>query len=396
MTIPAGLPADLHDAYEAAATHNVLAALNAEVFFGYFSVCADGKGHGGNTTFPGLDWGQSAEALLWLGRHEEVLASWEYVKGFQRDDGLLPFAILPDLENRTVMVEDRYPLTGEAGGAVFVHWVPGNPLRILANVTFLQMAAAIHDQLGDDVWLQAQLPPLRQAARWLCDQVDATGLIPGGGFYVERPVRLQFDGVAHCCGTDALRRSAELFDQAGDARTAHMCRTTVEELTTAFREHFWAGDHCVEYIHPERGPIDAHGLTDVDWAALATGILRDDQVVALWPRLREETGFLYDGMPTGISTRPETYQLWEMQHIDGHDLAAMGRAWFLECQARHRMGDREGILQSLRRVADRGRAEGWSWRERYYAASVAAGSHGRIDHYCEYPANLIRIVHRFL
>jgi len=27
--------------------------------------------------FPGLYWGQLAEALLWLGRKAEVLASWE-------------------------------------------------------------------------------------------------------------------------------------------------------------------------------------------------------------------------------------------------------------------------------------------------------------------------------
>ena len=77
----------------------MLAALNPEVFFGYFSVCADGGGHGSNTTFPGLDWGQSAEALLWLGRRPEVLASWEYVKGFQQADGRLPFAVIPDLAN---------------------------------------------------------------------------------------------------------------------------------------------------------------------------------------------------------------------------------------------------------------------------------------------------------
>ncbi len=87
----------LAEAYRAAAEQNVLRALNPQVFFGYSSVRAHGKGHGHNTTYPGLDWGQSAEALLWLGRKAEVFASWDYVKGFQREDGLLPFAILPDL-----------------------------------------------------------------------------------------------------------------------------------------------------------------------------------------------------------------------------------------------------------------------------------------------------------
>ena len=68
LPIPSRLPPDLHEAYLQAAERNVLRALNPGVFFGYFSVCADGQGHGGNTTYPGLDWGQSAEALLWLGR----------------------------------------------------------------------------------------------------------------------------------------------------------------------------------------------------------------------------------------------------------------------------------------------------------------------------------------
>ena len=113
MHVPDYLDPDLAEAYRQAAERNVLAALNEKVFFGFFSVCADGQGHGGNTTYPGLDWGQSAEALLWLGRRAEVLASWEYVKQFQREDGRLPFAILPDLAGKTVMLEGKYELRVE-------------------------------------------------------------------------------------------------------------------------------------------------------------------------------------------------------------------------------------------------------------------------------------------
>ena len=93
------------EAYRQSAVKNVLAALNPSVFFGHFCVCADHQGHGHNTTYPGLDWGQSAEALLWLGRTAEVLASWQYVRSFQREDGLLPFAILPDMAGKTHIVE---------------------------------------------------------------------------------------------------------------------------------------------------------------------------------------------------------------------------------------------------------------------------------------------------
>lgn len=396
MHILAGLSPDIAEAYRAAAEKNVLAALNPQCFFGYFSVCADGQGHGGNTTYPGLDWGQSAEALLWLGRKAEALASWEYVKGFQRQDGLVPFAILPDLADKRMLVEDKYPLSASAKGAVFEHWVPGNPLRTLANVTFLLLADAIFTQTSDHAWLAEQVPCLRRAGEWLQAQITGEGLMRGGGFYVERPARLEFDGVNQCYSAHALAQAARLFDFAGKSVPAANCRKAAARLRSAFRQHFWAGDHCVEYIHPERGPISHHGLTDVDWAALATGVASADQLAVLWPQLKENPDFIYNGIPTGISTRPETYEDWEMQNIDRHDLAAMGRVWYLECWARARMGDQAGIRRSLRQVARIGQAADWSWRERYYSERTGDLAKYHINRYCEYPANFIRIVHRFV
>ena len=44
-------------------------------------------------------------------------------------------------------------------------------------------------------------------------------------------------------------------------------------------------------------------------------------------------------MPAAIATRPETYEAWEFTHPDRHDLAAMGRVWYLEAWARAEMGD---------------------------------------------------------
>ena len=395
MKTPDQLPPDIAEAYQAAAEKNVLAALNPKIFFGYFSVCADGKGHGGNTTFPGLDWGQSAEALLWLGRKAEVLASWEYVKKFQREDGLLPFAIIPDIAGKTIEIFG-YPMTAGAGGAAFTHWAPGNPLRTLANVTFLQLADAIFSKTADRDWLLPQIPYLRRAAEWLQGQITEDGLMHGGGFYVERPTRLEFDGVNQCYSADTMAQAARLFDIAGEPEMAIRCRTAEARLTAAFRQQFWAGDHCVEYIHPERGPISHHGLTDVDWAAVATGAASEQQTAILWPQLKDNKDFSYSGIPTGISTRPETYEDWEMQEIDHHDLAAMGRVWYLECRARARMGDFAGILRSLRQVARIGKANDWSWHERYYSERTGELAKYHIDRYCEYPANFIRIVHRFL
>lgn len=82
-------------AYERAATQNILAAVNPEIFFGYFSVCADGKGFGFGNTYPSLDGHQMTDALLWLGQVDVVKANWDYVKTFQKPNGQLPLAILP-------------------------------------------------------------------------------------------------------------------------------------------------------------------------------------------------------------------------------------------------------------------------------------------------------------
>lgn len=380
---------ELADAYKQCAERNVLAALNPKVFFGYFSVCADGKGHGGDSTFPGLDWGQSAEALMWLGRTPEALASWEYVKTFIREDGLLPLAIFPSQAGKTSMVHGKHPFAVAPNGGLYRHWFPSNPLLVLANATFLIMGDAMHRFLQDRAWLDAQTPALRRVADWLAAQVEPEGLVPGGAYYLERPTRLQYDGIGQCYAAHALRLASQL---TGDRRY----EAVADRIRDCFRRRFWADGHCVEYINPEHGPISSHGLTDVDWAAIATGMASEEQCAVLWPQLRDNADFLYDGIPTGIATRPETYEDWEMMHMGRHDLAAMGRVWFLESWARWRMGDRDGLIESLRRVARKGRERNWSWWERYYSERTGDVADYHFDRYCEYPACFIRIVHRFV
>ena len=83
------------EAYERAATQNILAAVNPNIFFGYFSVCADGKGFGIGNTYPSLDGHQMTDALLLLEQVDVVKANWDYVKTFQKPNGQLPLAILP-------------------------------------------------------------------------------------------------------------------------------------------------------------------------------------------------------------------------------------------------------------------------------------------------------------
>ena len=184
----------------------------------------------------------------------------------------------------------------------------------------------------------------------------------------------------------------------GDTRRAEQYEMLAARIRQFFVTRFWVADkgHFAEYYHPQRGFISSNGLTDVDWASIALEAATPEQRDVLWPKLIGERRFYYGGMPTGIATLPETYEDWEFSHPRRHDLAAMGRVWYLDAQARARMGDAEGLLDGILKVSEAGRENGYYWRERYQpdgkGGVVAAGP----NTYCEYPANLIRIVQRFL
>ncbi|MCC6489745.1 MAG: hypothetical protein IT364_19805 [Candidatus Hydrogenedentes bacterium] len=381
---------DVTAAYEKAAMQNVLAAVNPKVFDGYWSVCADGIGFGYGNTYPALDGHQMTDALLWLGKIDVVKANWDYVRSFQRPGGQLPFAILPALAGQEIGPEGaRAPV--DANGGLYRHWVPADPLRALGYPTYIQNADVIFRCTGDLDWLRAQLPSINLAADFLASLTTPEGAVAGAGYYVERPTRVEYDGVAQCYSVDAFRRVAGLNAIAGNADAAARYRTLADTIESHFRTRFWVKDHFAEYIHPERGVIATHGLTDVDWAAIATGVATAEQCAILWPQLRDEQLFRYGGMPTGIATHPEKYESWEFAYDDRMDLAAMGRVWYLECWARARMGDAPGLAEAIDRVCEAGKSSGYYWRERY----GKDGGYGA-EKYCEYPANLIRIVQRFL
>jgi len=374
----------LNDVYRHAAQDNVLKALNPDVFFGYFCVCADGQGFGFANSYPSLDGHQLSHALLYLGRSAEVLANWAYVKQRQKPDGHLP-----------IMVNAN-------GEGLYTHWCPGDPLRALGPVTYAHNAHAIYAHTLDDAWLRANLPSLNLAMGYLESLTTPGGRVGGAGFYVEMPTRIEWDGVSQCYAVDALERAAALNARAGDEPNRARWAALAQRIRANFAREFWRGDHCVEYLHPARGAIDTHGLTDVDWAALAIGMLPEAEAQRLWQRAKDERGFRYGGMPTGISTHPESYEDWEFipadqfpNHDRRHDLAAMGRVWYLESWARARWGDIAGLLDAMRAVADIGAANGYSWQERYFPSGAGPRPGGPMT-YCEYPANLVRIVNLFL
>jgi len=378
------------EAYERAATQNILAAVNPEIFSGYFSVCADGKGFGIGNTYPSLDGHQMTDALLWLGQADVVKANWDYVKTFQKPDGQLPLAILPAEAGKKIGPVN-YQAPVDPNGGLYRHWVPGDPLRALAGPTYIQNADVIFRYTQDREWLLKELPSINLTADYLASLITSEGAVKGAGYYVERPTRVEYDGVSQCHVADAFHRVSELNAIAGNSKTSSKYQELANRIETFFRTRFWINDHFAEYIHPERGVIANHGLTDVDWSSIAMGMANAEQKIILWPRLKDEKRFYYNGMPTGIATLPLTYEKWESTYDDVMDLAAMGRVWYIESMARANMHDAQGLIETIQRVCKEGRENGYYWRERYNDK----GGYGA-EKYCEYPANLIRIIQRFL
>ena len=389
--ISLNLPASaIVTAYGYAARQNILSAVNNDIFFGYWSVCADGIGFGRGNTYPSLDGHQMTDALLWLGQVEVVKANWVHVKKFQRPDGQLPLAIFPSLAGQEIG-PPGFRTRVDSNGGLYKHWVPGDPLRALSSTTYIQNADVIYRYTQDPNWLREHLSSVNKAADFLVSLTTPEGKVHGAGYYLERPARVEYDGVTQCHAVDAFRKVAALNSCTGNTQASNRYQALADRIEKYFQTHFWVKDHFAEYIHPQRGLIDKNGLTDTNWSALALAVASKDQIAILWPHLKNEPLFYYGSVPTGIATHPERYEDWEFTHNDKMDLAAMGRVWYLEAQARARMRDSIGLLKSIQLVCKLGRDNGYYWRERYRPDDA----HGA-EKYCEYPANLIRIIQRFL
>jgi len=402
---------------EAAVFKNILPAATESDYPGYFNISADGAAFGG-ATWPGLDSWQMAGAYLLLGRTRLVLDYFEFVRASQRKDGNIPFAIFPGEQKPVGCLvglktpEDIYSYTPpKRAGApassletrrwigLFEHWqTKGYPLATLGPVSYILTGAEIFDAVRSKAWLGERLPSIEAAARYLMTLKKADGLIGGSGFYIESPPREGSDGVTQCYVVFAFRELARLCRAAGEPAKAGEWTERADALTAAFLEAFWRDDHFGEYVHPERGLVDSHGLTDVNWAAVAFGLVTGERLERVWARLASEPAFWWGGMPTLNAARPFGYEAWETQArpecgVDPlNDVAAMGRAWYLEVVACRRMGARDRLVESVRRVCRAAQADGY-WRERYHPKPDGSISADGARKYCEYPAVLVRAVY---
>ena len=160
-------------------------------------------------------------------------------------------------------------------------------------------------------WLQERLGSVEAAAKFLLTLRKDNGLIGGSGFYIEAPPRYGCDGVTQCYVVHAFRELARLFRAAGEPTQAAVWSAHADKLAKTFVEVFWRDDHFGEYVHPQHGLVDAHGLSDVNWAAVAFGVADSRKLELLWPRLMGEPAFWAGDMPTQIVTKPFAYENWE-------------------------------------------------------------------------------------
>jgi hypothetical protein len=394
----------------------LLPAATEHAYPGHFTVTADGKWYGPENTWPGLDSWELAGAYLLLGRHRLVRDYFAFVRAAQRADGNIPFAIFPgetppDPESHATYrrgerwPEDVYTYTPSGGTprkwiGLYEHWqLQAKPLSVLGAVSYVLTASDLFAVTGDVAWVRDNLPSVEAAARYVRSKRDHKGLLAASGFYVESPPRNGWDGVTQCYGVKAFRELAALLRAAGQAEHAPAWEQEASDLAAAFRRDFWCGDHFAEYVHHERGLIDTHGLSDVNWAAIAWDVATAEQGRAVWPLLMAESGFWSGGMPTQLVTKPDTYEEWELPEPlpwvlpnPKHDVAAMGRVWWLEAQACLRMRAHDRLRESVRLVCENGlRHDGW-WFERYPAQPDGTVKPSGANGYCEYAAILVRVV----
>jgi hypothetical protein len=400
-----------------AAIHKNLLSAATEIFYpGHFTISADGGAYGNDTTWPGLDSWQMSGAYLLLGRQRLAEDYFDFVRASQRKDGNIPFAIFDgktqpggclgglktpdDIFTYTPPKREGLPESSQQPRSwigLFKHWHPKDPLGALGPDCYLLTAAEIFDENRSLPWLRERLASLEAAAKFLLTQKSEKGLMGGAGFYVELPPRYQWDGVTQCYTIHAFRELARLFGAAGDAAKHSAWSAEADKLAEAFHAAFWREDHYGEYVHPERGLVDSHGLSDVNWAAVAFGIAVDRKLEALWPRLLKEKGFWWGDTPTQNVSNPLAYEKWEYDYPNLfvntplHDVAAMGRAWYLEAMACNRMHEYGRLKESVRKVCRAAKADGY-WRERYHPQPDGTVKPAGAEKYCEYAAVLVRVV----
>jgi hypothetical protein len=409
---------------ENAITKTLLPAASQKAYPGHFTASYNGEPWPREVTWPGLDSWESSGAYLLLGQEQLVLDSFEFIQASQRADGNIPIAIIPADSKPEGMdggfKELRYPqdvytykpvprkgqpshsnMSERKWIGLFHHWqTKVNPLSVLGSISYILTGWDIFEHFHSQDWLIEKMKSLNLAGRYVLSRKSDNGLISGAGFYIESPPRNQWDGITQCYSIHVFRLLAKMHTNLGNNDEAGFWLKEADKLAEVFRGIFWKDDHFAEYVHPEHGVVDFHGLTDVNWAAVAFDVATTEQKKTVWPLMMKEKELWIGDMPTQLVSKPYAYRDWELiepisfpRPREFHDVAAMGRVWYLETLACLKMGEIERLKESVRNVCKMGQKYDWYWYERYWpiipkGEVYAGGPKG----YCEYPAILVRTV----
>ena len=150
----------------------------------------------------------------------------------------MPLAILPALAGQMIG-QGEATATVAPNGGLYEHWVPGNPLAALASPTYIQNGDVIFRRTMDREWLAAEIPSINLAADYLASLTTEQGAVKGAGYYLERPTRIESDGVAQCHAVDAFLRAAALNRIAGDETRARQYVELADRVRGHFVTRFW-------------------------------------------------------------------------------------------------------------------------------------------------------------
>lgn len=242
-------PERLSEMCHAAAEKNIIASVHDDVFPGFFAVTADAVDFGRNNSYPALDGHHMTDALLMLGKVETVKQNFDYVLRFQRSNGQLPFAVLPDLAGKSVGPSDATADVDRNGG-LYRHWVPGDPLRASPYTTIIQNAEVIYLSTQDAAWLRTRLPGVNLAADFLLGMVDNPRFTTVSGDYNGNPA---WSGSVWTMINDAVIRALQDAGEPGHA--AELAYKTI----VAFRGNY------SEFLNPFSG--EGHGVKQYAWTA---------------------------------------------------------------------------------------------------------------------------------
>ena len=140
-----------------------------------------------------------------------------------------------------------------------------------------------------------------------------------------------------------------------------------------------------------------HGMTDANFAMVGYGVADDARAARVWRHFKDHERAFYEvngvSAPTWGAERPDTYGPEDLNHrAPRKDCVAMGRTWRHDAWMRHRMGDGDGLYQTLLYACglyDRPSGGGAGFfGERYGLGRFHPGdiAEASIPQYAEYPA----------